>query len=182
MKKEKTLKRKSSEMLSNKVPSSMMSDSDDSVSDITAPKNPPTRKKSSQKVIRITPEFIKNLPEGIEYHDPATSRPEDLEETPMIDMDTDIKENDIVRVGDFSFNIEIVSKTQIIHMRKYLPPEQYRLLKNRKSARLCRRKRKEERGDMQRTLEMLKIENSILKEKLLESNRLLKESENARLL
>jgi len=63
-------------------------------------------------------------------------------------LDDDIKEGDIVRVGDFMINIEKVSKAQIISMRKYLPPEEYRLLKNRKSARLCRRKRKEERGDM----------------------------------
>ena len=95
-------------------------------------------------------------------------------------MDDDIKEGDIVRVGDFMINIEKVSKAQIISMRKFLPSEEYRLLKNRKSARLCRRKRKEERGDMQRTIDDLKRENYLLHERLEETKRQLKESENAR--
>ena len=95
-------------------------------------------------------------------------------------MDDDIKEGDIVRVGDFMINIEKVSKAQIISMRKFLPSEEYRLLKNRKSARLCRRKRKEERGDMQRTIDDLKRENYLLHEWLEETKRQLKESENAR--
>ena len=34
-------------------------------------------------------------------------------------------------------------------MRRYLPGDEYRLLKNRKSARLCRQKRKMERNDLQ---------------------------------
>ena len=61
-------------------------------------------------------------------------------------------------------------------MRKFLPSEQYRLLKNRKSARLCRRKRKEERGDMQTDLDAIKKENVTLKEKLESTERQLKES------
>lgn len=36
-------------------------------------------------------------------------------------------------------------------MRKYLPQEEYRLLKNRKSARLCRQKRKIENSDLKNT-------------------------------
>jgi len=44
-------------------------------------------------------------------------------------------------------------------MRKFLPSEEYRLLKNRKSARLCRKKRKAERGDMQKRIEDLVREN-----------------------
>lgn len=51
-------------------------------------------------------------------------------------------------------------------MRKFLPSEEYRLLKNRKSARLCRKKRKEERGDMQKQIEDLVKENQQLKERL----------------
>lgn len=64
-------------------------------------------------------------------------------------------------------------------MRKYLPSEEYRLLKNRKSARLCRKKRKEERGDMQKQIEDLMKENQILKERLLQSERNLKDSQSA---
>ena len=65
-------------------------------------------------------------------------------------------------------------------MRKYLPPTQYRLIKNRKTARLCRRKRKEERGDMQRTLDELRKENLWYKIKLEDLERKLMESERAR--
>ena len=52
---------------------------------------------------------------------------------------------DIVECGDFLVDIDKVSKKDLISMRRFFPPEEYRLLKNRKSARICRRKRKEER-------------------------------------
>jgi hypothetical protein len=64
-------------------------------------------------------------------------------------------------------------------MRKFLPSEEYRLLKNRKSARLCRKKRKEERGDMQKQIEDLVKENQQLKERLQQSERNFKESRMA---
>ena len=63
-------------------------------------------------------------------------------------------------------------------MRKFLPSEEYRLLKNRKSARLCRKKRKEERGDMQKQINDLIKENMIMKEKLAATERLLKQSQS----
>lgn len=96
------------------------------------------------------------------------------------DEDEEYKEGDIVRVGKFRINIEKVTKAQLISMRKYLPATQYRLIKNRKTARLCRRKRKEERGDMQRTLEELRKENLWYKIKLEDLERKLMESERAR--
>jgi hypothetical protein len=64
-------------------------------------------------------------------------------------------------------------------MRKYLPSEEYRLLKNRKSARLCRKKRKEERGDMQKQINELIKQNLLMKEKLDQTERMLKDSQNA---
>lgn len=64
-------------------------------------------------------------------------------------------------------------------MRKYLPPAQYRLIKNRKTARLYRRKRKEERGDMQKTLEDLRKENIYYKIRMEELERKLAEAERA---
>ena len=67
-------------------------------------------------------------------------------------------------------------------MRKYLPSTQYRLIKNRKTARLCRRKRKEERGDMQKTLDDLRKENLWYKIKLEDLEKKLQESERARAL
>ena len=108
----------------------------------------------------MSADFIKNLPEGITYHDPdSASQENETHRGTFANIDDEFKEGDIVRVGDFTINIEIVSKAQLISMRKFLPSEQYRLLKNRKSARLCRRKRKEERGDMQKTLDDMKKEN-----------------------
>lgn len=64
-------------------------------------------------------------------------------------------------------------------MRKFLPSEEYRLLKNRKSARLCRKKRKEERGDMQKQINELIKQNLLMKEKLDQTERMLKDSQNA---
>ena len=40
-------------------------------------------------------------------------------------------------------------------MRRYLPSEEYRLFKNRKSARICRLKRKRERGKLFSEVEQL---------------------------
>ena len=120
----------------------------------------------------MSADFIKNLPEGITYHNPDDEDYEnDAKRDTFAGLDDEFKDGDIVRVGDFTINIELVSKASLISMRKFLPSEQYRLLKNRKSARLCRRKRKEERGDMQKTLEDLKKDNLKLKTKLEETQR-----------
>ena len=67
-------------------------------------------------------------------------------------------------------------------MRKYLPSTQYRLIKNRKTARLCRRTRKEERGDLQKTLDDLRKENLWYKIKLEDLEKKRQESERARAL
>jgi len=76
------------------------------------------------------------------------------------------KNMDIVKVGEFQFDIGIVSKTALISMRKYLPSEEYRLLKNRKSARLCRLKRKQERISVKSTLEEIESELNDLRDDL----------------
>ena len=47
-----------------------------------------------------------------------------------------------------------------------MPQEDYRLLKNRKSARICRRKRKEERNTMQVNVEKYTTEIALLKAKV----------------
>ena len=99
-------------------------------------------KKRVQKA-RITADFLKSLPEGVTYV------PENQDAgAPKKRGKKEPKNPDIVKVGEFLFNVEIVSKASLISMRKFLPSEEYRLLKNRKSARLCRLKRKNERGSM----------------------------------
>ena len=71
-----------------------------------------------------------------------------------------------MKCGDFIFDLEVVSKASLISLRKFLPSEEYRLLKNRKSARLCRLKRKEERGTMQKSLNEVDVEISVMKAKM----------------
>jgi hypothetical protein len=58
-------------------------------------------------------------------------------------------------VGNFIIDIEVVSKADLISIRKLLPSEEYRLFKNRKSARICRRKRKQERSSVSLNLHEL---------------------------
>jgi hypothetical protein len=54
-------------------------------------------------------------------------------------------ETDIIRIGQFHVNVDQVSKADIKSMRTFWPMEEYRLLKNRKSARLGRTKRRVEK-------------------------------------
>lgn len=60
----------------------------------------------------------------------------------------------------------MVTKSELIAMRRYLPHEEYRLLKNRKSARLCRIKRKAERNNLQKKSYDFEDENQMLREAL----------------
>ena len=83
-----------------------------------------------------------------------------------------------MKVGDFIFDVEQVSKADLISMRKFLPSDEYRLLKNRKSARLCRRKRKEERGNIFCTLSEVQNELLRVKKRLAETEKRLKDSES----
>ena len=106
----------------------------------------------------ITDEFLRSLPDGVIYHDPESEKKQDEAKLGSGSEDND-QDADIVRCGNFSFNIEMVTKPQIISLRKYLPPEEYRLLKNRKTARLCRRKRKKERSETAQSLEKLQKAN-----------------------
>lgn len=134
---------------------------------------------------RITADFLRKLPEGISYHEQDSSGDDEPKQVSDLggvtaDDEIDYKEGDIVRVGKFRINLEKVTKAQLISMRKLLPPAQYRLIKNRKTARLCRRKRKEERGDMQRILEELRKENMYYRLKVEDLERKLIESERAR--
>ena len=54
-------------------------------------------------------------------------------------------DGNIVYVCGLVINIESITKAQILKLRKLMPRKDYRQLKNRKSARECRRKRKAER-------------------------------------
>ena len=61
--------------------------------------------------LRMSADFIKNLPEGITYHNPEDKSYENESQREMFPaIEDDFREGDIVRVGDFTINIEIVSK------------------------------------------------------------------------
>ena len=62
-----------------------------------------------------------------------------------------------------------------------MPREEYRLVKNRKIARLCRLKRKNERGDMQNSLEKTTKDLDEAYDKIAELEQKLKESEKQKL-
>jgi hypothetical protein len=47
------------------------------------------------------------------------------------------------QIGDFIVDIGLISKTNLVKMRRFLPQGDYRLLKNRICARICRKARKE---------------------------------------
>ena len=49
---------------------------------------------------------------------------------------------EIVKIGSFLVDINLVCKNDLKAMRTYWPKELYRMIKNRKSARICRERRK----------------------------------------
>ena len=44
----------------------------------------------------------------------------------------------VVRAGDFLIDLDIISKQSLIKMRRLLPKQEYKMIKNRKCARLTR--------------------------------------------
>lgn len=72
-------------------------------------------------------------------------------------------DEDFVRIGKFVVNVSTVTKDALKSMRTYWPMEEYRLLKNRKSARICRQRRKNERVESSNDLNVLKRENDQLR-------------------
>ena len=75
-------------------------------------------------------------------------------------------DEDFVRIGRFIVNVSTVTKDALKSMRTYWPMEEYRLLKNRKSARICRQRRKNERVESSNDLNFLKNENASLRNRV----------------
>ena len=85
-----------------------------------------SRKETNQKRVqrlRMSSDFIKNLPKGITYNEPGSEAQDVIHSGTFANIDDEFKEGDIVRVGDFTINIELVSKQQLISMRKFLPSD-----------------------------------------------------------
>lgn len=72
-----------------------------------------------------------------------------------------MEDSNIVQICGYTIDIEKITKQEILKMRKILPKKDYRQLKNRKSARECRKKRKEERTGM--LDELLQLRNDKIK-------------------
>ena len=67
-------------------------------------------------------------------------------------------------IGSFRINIDQVRVADLKSMRKLLPRSEYKLLKNRKCARLSRSRRKEQTVSLMEMNEHLKRENARLRE------------------
>lgn len=78
----------------------------------------------------------------------------------------DEEDPNIVYVCGFTIDLNVVTKDEIMSLRKILPQKEYRLLKNRKSARICRARRKKERMGMAEELAMLKKKYAKLRTKV----------------
>ena len=83
-------------------------------------------------------------------------------------------------VGDFMIDLGSVPRVWLNNLRRYLPQNEYKVLKNRKSARLCRQRRKEERKNLQKqaqnvqnTVQRLLSENTAYRVKLKEKDDLI---------
>lgn len=83
-------------------------------------------------------------------------------------------------VGDFMIDLGSVPRVWLNNLRRYLPQNEYKVLKNRKSARLCRQRRKEEHKNLQKqaknvqnTVQRLLSENTAYRVKLKEKDDLI---------
>ena len=64
--------------------------------------------------------------------------------TDKVNDQNELELDDLMRIGRFIVHIGTATIPNLKKMRSYWPKEEYRLLKNRKTARLQRLKRKEE--------------------------------------
>ena len=64
---------------------------------------------------------------------------------------------DKVRAGDFIVDVEKVETADLIKMRKLLPRDIYKTIKNRKCARIFRQKNKDKRSKLEDHFHKLKV-------------------------
>ena len=95
-----------------------------------------------------------------------------MDDFKVIDID---KNGDKVQIGDFIVNIDVISNEGLMTMRKLLPKDAYKVVKNRKSARLCRLRKKEKTCMLAQSYDELREENQHLKRELDELKRVLSE-------
>ena len=95
------------------------------------------------QVQKPTQELINSLPDSIVHIGHTAQKPNSSSDPHIVPIvNVEEEDDEWLHVGEFKINIETVTKQQLICMRRFLPQAEYRLVKNRKSARLCRLKRK----------------------------------------
>ena len=72
-----------------------------------------------------------------------------------------------LRVGLFQIDLDVVTVKGLIQMRRILPKAEYRLIKNRKCARVSRQKRKDVQMTLVQRLDKLEAENKNLRIRLM---------------
>ena len=128
-----------------------------------------TKRRTRRKILKENPDqfpdaLINSLPQGITYIGAGESTQHTKSLTLHGDSNIDDEdEDDIVRIGSFLVNVGVVTKDALKSMRTYWPMEDYRLLKNRKSARICRQRRKSERINHRSEVVDLKKDNDDLR-------------------
>lgn len=83
--------------------------------------------------------------------------------TPMAKGAKPSKDPNIVEVGGLRIDIERITDQEMYSLRKVLPRKEYRLLKNRKSARKSRKRRKAELSSLRDEIRALRQENQRLR-------------------
>ena len=140
------------------------------------PKKKPGRKRTKLSKTSI---LLANLPKGFTYNGPPghcneiyvmsqlkndmmLGNQDDLSACQRLDLTTD-SESRTLTIGSFRIDIDEVRVADLKSMRKLLPRPEYKLLKNRKCARLSRYRRKEQTSSLLAMNRKLKEENSRLR-------------------
>lgn len=100
-----------------------------------------TRRGNSEKYINMVKHFIQNIPDGVTFTPTNTKQ---WGKIPVhktheeVEVSTDGKkvESDICSIGDFRIDISVIEKNALLSMRLILPADGYKVLKNRKNARI----------------------------------------------
>jgi hypothetical protein len=105
-------------------------------------KNKPTmytRRGNGEQYTSMVKHFIQNIPDGVSF---TPVNPKNWGEISMDKNETSAPKNkelgdsEICQIGDFTINIGVVEKASLLSMRLILPAEGYKILKNRKNARI----------------------------------------------
>ena len=94
---------------------------------------------------------------------PRTAKADTPAITPIVKGSKPSKDPNIVEVGGLRIDIERITDQEMYSLRKVLPRKEYRLLKNRKSARKSRKRRKAELSSLRDEIRALRLENQRLR-------------------